>query len=128
MARCLLSPRAAGGWPVVQLYLPGDPGTRKKFEVATTEGATPIKQDEKKGVPREFKKGDIFFNYGCFLRTWRTWPRVEGHGYPGDNDLYVCEIGLRQVQTKRSGRSVRVIGDDETTRRTEDVAGVEINH
>ena len=29
--------------------------TRKKFEVATTEGATPIKQDEKKGVLREFK-------------------------------------------------------------------------
>ena len=44
--------------------------TRKKFEVATCEGTTPIKQDTKKGVLREFKKGDIFFNYGCFPRTW----------------------------------------------------------
>jgi hypothetical protein len=38
---------------------------RKKFEIATDEVGNPIKQDEKKGVLREFKKGDIFFNYGC---------------------------------------------------------------
>jgi len=38
---------------------------RKKFEIATDEEGNPIKQDEKKGVLREFKKGDIFFNYGC---------------------------------------------------------------
>ena len=36
----------------------------KKFEIATGEIGNPIKQDEKKGVLREFKKGDIFFNYG----------------------------------------------------------------
>ena len=66
--------------------------TRKKFEVATTEGATPIKQDEKKGVLREFKKGDIFFNYGCFPRTWEDPRHVSPDtGYPGDNDpLDVC--------------------------------------
>jgi hypothetical protein len=39
--------------------------SRKKFEIATDEIGNPIKQDEKKGVLREFKKGDIFFNYGC---------------------------------------------------------------
>jgi inorganic pyrophosphatase len=39
--------------------------SRKKFEIATDEVGNPIKQDEKKGVLREFKKGDIFFNYGC---------------------------------------------------------------
>ena len=38
---------------------------RKKFEIATDEVGNPIKQDEKKGKLREFKKGDIFFNYGC---------------------------------------------------------------
>ena len=36
----------------------------KKYEIATGEIGNPIKQDEKKGVLREFKKGDIFFNYG----------------------------------------------------------------
>ena len=59
----------------------------RNFEVATTEGATPIKQDEKKGVLREFKKGDIFFNYGCFPRTWEDPRHVSPDtGYPGDND------------------------------------------
>ena len=95
--------------------------TRKKFGVATTEGATPIKQDEKKGVLREFKKGDIFFNYGCFPRTWEDPRHVSPDtGYPGDNDpLDVCEIGLRQVQTGEI-RPVKVLGvlamidDDET--------------
>jgi len=95
--------------------------TRKKFEVATTEGATPIKQDEKKGVLREFKKGDIFFNYGCFPRTWEDPRHVSPDtGYPGDNDpLDVCEIGLRQIQTGEI-RAVKVLGvlamidDDET--------------
>jgi hypothetical protein len=38
---------------------------RKKYEIATDEVGNPIKQDEKKGQLREFKKGDIFFNYGC---------------------------------------------------------------
>jgi hypothetical protein len=38
---------------------------RKKYEIATDEVGNPLKQDEKKGVLREFKKGDIFFNYGC---------------------------------------------------------------
>ncbi|KAJ1462375.1 inorganic pyrophosphatase [Pelagophyceae sp. CCMP2097] len=95
--------------------------TRKKFEVATKEGATPIKQDEKKGVLREFKKGDIFFNYGCFPRTWEDPRHVSPDtGYPGDNDpLDVCEIGLRQCKTGEI-RPVKVLGvlamidDDET--------------
>ena len=81
----------------------------------------PIKQDEKKGVLREFKKGDIFFNYGCFPRTWEDPRHVsEDTGYPGDNDpLDVCEIGLRQIQTGEI-RPVKVLGvlamidDDET--------------
>lgn len=85
--------------------------TRKKFEVATKEGRTPIKQDTKKGVLREFKKGDIFFNYGCFPRTWEN-PRVihPETGFSGDNDpLDVCEIGLRQIKTGEI-RPVKVLG------------------
>lgn len=35
--------------------------SRKKYEIATDEEGNPIKQDEKKGILREFKKGDIFF-------------------------------------------------------------------
>ena len=80
--------------------------TRKKFEVATTEGATPIKQDEKKGVLREFKKGDIFFNYGCFPRTWEDPRHVsKDTGYPGDNDpLDVCAF-LRPPSAAAARRS-----------------------
>ena len=95
--------------------------TRKKFEVATDETKCPIKQDEKKGVLREFKKGDIFFNYGCFPRTWEDPRHVsKDTGYPGDNDpLDVCEIGIRQIGTGVV-RAVKVLGvlamidDDET--------------
>lgn len=46
--------------------------TRRKFEIATNEAGNPIKQDEKNGKPRVFSKGDIFFNYGCFPRTWEV--------------------------------------------------------
>jgi len=95
--------------------------TRKKYEIATKESVTPIKQDTKKGVLREFKKGDIFFNYGCFPRTWENPRKIDdGTGYPGDNDpLDVCEIGMRQFKTGEI-RPVKVLGilamidDDET--------------
>lgn len=40
---------------------------RKKYEIATDEEFTPIKQDTKKGQLREFKKGDIYFNYGWYV-------------------------------------------------------------
>lgn len=75
--------------------------TRKKFELATKEANNPIKQDEKKGQLREFKKGDIFFNYGCLPRTWEDPEHVHPDtGHAGDNDpLDVCEIGLRLIPT-----------------------------
>lgn len=38
--------------------------SRKKYEIATKEAGNPIKQDEKKGKLREFKRGDLQFNYG----------------------------------------------------------------
>jgi len=86
--------------------------TRKKYEIATDEEFTPIKQDEKKGKLREFKKGDIFFNYGCFPQTWEdpTFVHPDAEGCRGDNDpLDVCEIGARII--KSGGvRPVKVLG------------------
>jgi len=86
--------------------------TRKKFEIATDEDFTPIKQDEKKGKLREFKKGDIFFNYGCLPQTWEdpTFVHPDAEGCRGDNDpLDVCEIGARII--KSGGvRPVKVLG------------------
>jgi len=52
---------------------------RKKFEIATDEIGNPIKQDEKKGVLREFKKGDIFFNYGCLPVSISYFNRRRNH-------------------------------------------------
>lgn len=85
--------------------------TRKKFEIATKEPMNPIKQDEKKGQLRSFKKGDIYFNYGCFPRTWEDPDYVHPDvGVGGDNDpLDVCEIGLRQIKTCQV-RPVKVLG------------------
>ena len=85
--------------------------TNKKYEVATKEEGNPIKQDEKKGQLRTFKKGDIYFNYGCFPRTWEDPDFVHPDaGVGGDNDpLDVCEIGLRQIGVGET-RQVKVLG------------------
>jgi len=86
--------------------------TRKKYEIATDEIGNPIKQDEKKGVLREFKKGDIFFNYGCLPQTWEdpTFYHPDAEGCRGDNDpLDVCEIGARIIPPA-SVRPVKVLG------------------
>lgn len=86
--------------------------SRKKYEIATDEVGNPIKQDEKKGKLREFKKGDIFFNYGCFPQTWEdpTHIHPDAEGCRGDNDpLDVCDIGLRIVKPGEV-RPVKVLG------------------
>lgn len=44
----------------------------------------------------QFKKGDIYFNYGCFPQTWEdpTYIHPDAEGCRGDNDpLDVVEIG-----------------------------------
>jgi hypothetical protein len=49
----------------------------------------------------QFKKGDIFFNYGCFPQTWEdpTFVHPDAEGCRGDNDpLDVCEIGARIIK------------------------------
>jgi len=86
--------------------------SRKKYEIATDEVGNAIKQDEKKGVLREFKKGDIFFNYGCLPRTWEdpTYIHPDAEGCRGDNDpLDVCEIGARIIGTGDI-RPVKILG------------------
>uniref|UniRef100_A0A7S1Y8S7 inorganic diphosphatase n=1 Tax=Grammatophora oceanica TaxID=210454 RepID=A0A7S1Y8S7_9STRA len=86
--------------------------TRKKYEIATDEVGNPIKQDTKKGKLREFKKGDIFFNYGCFPQTWEdpTYIHPDAEGCRGDNDpLDVCEIGARIIEPGKI-RPVKVLG------------------
>lgn len=72
--------------------------TRKKYEIATGEPMNPIKQDVKNGVLREYKWGDMLFNYGAFPQTWEDPKHVsEETGYPGDNDpVDVIELGTRQ--------------------------------
>jgi len=85
--------------------------SRKKYEIATDEPGNPIKQDLKKGVLREFKKGDIFFNYGCLPRTWEDPTFVHPDcNVRGDNDpLDVCEIGLKIINPG-SIRPVKILG------------------
>eukprot|EP00913_Durusdinium_trenchii_P006964 g6549.t1 len=72
--------------------------TRKKYEIATGEAMNPIKQDVKNGVLREYKWGDMLFNYGAFPQTWEDPKHVsEDTGCPGDNDpVDVIELGSRQ--------------------------------
>lgn len=85
---------------------------RKKYEIATDEEFTPIKQDTKKGMLREFKKGDLYFNYGCFPQTWEdpTHYHPDAEGCRGDNDpLDVCEIGARIIDVG-AVRPVKVLG------------------
>lgn len=113
--------------------------TRAKFEVATGEASNPIKQDEKKGVLREYKWGDMMFNYGMFPQTWED-PNVicEATGYKGDDDpLDVIEVGTRQMKTGEVS-VVKVLGvlamidDGETdwkvlTIRTDDAMASKLN-
>lgn len=81
--------------------------TRAKFEICTSEPYNPIRQDTQNGVLREYKWGDMPFNYGAFPQTWEDPDHVTPDtGCVGDNDpLDVVEIGQRQWAT---GAVVRV--------------------
>lgn len=72
--------------------------TRKKYEIATGEPMNPIKQDVKNGELREYKWGDMLFNYGAFPQTWEDPKHVsEETDCGGDNDpIDVIELGTRQ--------------------------------
>merc|ERR1719310_1651300 len=85
--------------------------SRAKFEIATGEPFNPIKQDVKNGKLREYKYGDMCFNYGAFPQTWEdpshTTPDT---GYVGDNDpIDAVEIGYKMLRTG-SVTKVKVLG------------------
>lgn len=70
-------------------------GTQAKMEIAIDEAATPIKQDVKKGVLREYKYGPSLVNYGALPQTWENPAEMDLElGVQGDGDpLDVTEIG-----------------------------------
>ena len=72
--------------------------TRRKMEIAPGEEFNPIKQDTKNGKLREYKWGDMMFNYGAMPQTWEDPAHVtEPLGTAGDNDpIDVVEIGVKQ--------------------------------
>lgn len=80
-------------------------------QVATKEENNPIKQDEKKGVLREYKWGDMMFNYGFFPQTWEDPEHVDPDTQcRGDNDpLDVVEVGVVQMRTGEVA-AVKVLG------------------
>jgi len=85
--------------------------SRAKFEIATGEPFNPIKQDTKNGKLRDYKYGDMCFNYGAFPQTWEdpahTTPDT---GYVGDNDpIDAIEIGYKMLRTG-SVTKVKILG------------------
>jgi inorganic pyrophosphatase len=85
--------------------------SRAKFEIATGEPLNPIKQDTKNGKLREYKYGDMCFNYGAFPQTWEDPKHTsEDTGFVGDNDpIDAIEIGYRILRTG-SVTKVKVLG------------------
>jgi inorganic pyrophosphatase len=85
--------------------------SRAKFEIATGEEFNPIKQDTKNGKLREYKYGDMLFNYGAFPQTWEDPAHVTPDtGCAGDNDpIDACEIGTKMYRTG-SVVKVKVLG------------------
>ena len=85
--------------------------SRAKFEIATGEAFNPIKQDVKNGKLREYKHGDMCFNYGAFPQTWED-PKhtTPDTGFVGDNDpIDAIEIGTRILRSG-SVTKVKVLG------------------
>uniref|UniRef100_A0A0N5A6D0 inorganic diphosphatase n=1 Tax=Parastrongyloides trichosuri TaxID=131310 RepID=A0A0N5A6D0_PARTI len=99
--------------------------TNAKMEMATKEVGAPIKQDEKKGLPRFVHNVFPFkgypWNYGALSQTWEDPNHVDEHtGAKGDNDpIDVIEIGSKQhkagsvVQVKALG-IVALLDEGET--------------
>eukprot|EP00656_Telonema_subtile_P017942 TRINITY_DN19675_c0_g1_i2.p1 TRINITY_DN19675_c0_g1~~TRINITY_DN19675_c0_g1_i2.p1 ORF type:complete len:350 (+),score=86.81 TRINITY_DN19675_c0_g1_i2:2-1051(+) len=85
--------------------------TRAKFEIATDEPLNRIKQDVAHGVLREYKHGDMCFNYGALPQTWEDPAHFsEETQAKGDNDpLDAIEMGLTPMRTGEV-RAVRVLG------------------
>jgi inorganic pyrophosphatase len=74
--------------------------TRAKMEIELNKEFNPIKQDIEEGRPREYKWGDMMFNYGVLPQTWEN-PNIiyKQTGKKGDGDpLDIIDIGVLQKQ------------------------------
>ena len=100
--------------------------TRAKYEIATKEPGNPIKQDEKKGVLREYKHGDMLFNYGFMPQTWEDPEHVsKDAGFKGDDDpLDMVEIGLPTDEDGAGGRGQGAGRARDDRRRRDGLEGV----
>uniref|UniRef100_A0A7E4VEL2 inorganic diphosphatase n=1 Tax=Panagrellus redivivus TaxID=6233 RepID=A0A7E4VEL2_PANRE len=89
--------------------------TNAKMEMATKEPLTPIKQDEKKGVPRFvhniFPHRGYIWNYGALPQTWEDPSHKDVNtNANGDNDpIDVIEIGSA-VQPRGAVVPVKILG------------------
>ncbi|KAF8371633.1 pyp-1, partial [Pristionchus pacificus] len=89
--------------------------TNAKMEMATKEPLSPIKQDEKKGVPRFvhniFPHHGYIWNYGALPQTWENNEHTDAEtGAKGDNDpIDVVEIGST-VHKRGAVVQVKVVG------------------
>ncbi|PAV79761.1 hypothetical protein WR25_06585 [Diploscapter pachys] len=89
--------------------------TNAKMEMATAEPLNPIKQDEKKGLPRFvhniFPYKGYIWNYGALPQTWEDPNHVVPEtGAKGDNDpIDVIEIGSK-VHKRGAVVQVKILG------------------
>ncbi|KAH7724102.1 inorganic pyrophosphatase [Aphelenchoides avenae] len=89
--------------------------THAKMEMATKEPLSPIRQDEKKGLPRFvnniFPHHGYIWNYGAIPQTWEDPGHVDEHtGAKGDNDpIDIIEIGSK-VHKRGAVVPVKVVG------------------
>lgn len=89
--------------------------TNAKMEMATKEALTPIKQDEKKGLPRFvnniFPHRGYIWNYGALPQTWEDPSHIDSNtNAAGDNDpIDVIEIGSK-IQQRGGVVQVKILG------------------
>jgi nucleosome-remodeling factor subunit len=89
--------------------------TNAKMEMATKEPLSPIKQDEKKGLPRFvhniFPHHGYIWNYGALPQTWEDPShKDETTGAHGDNDpIDVIEIGSK-IHKRGAVVQVKILG------------------
>ncbi|XXQ31966.1 inorganic diphosphatase [Plasmodiophora brassicae] len=70
-------------------------GTRRKMEISKDDDMNPIRQDiNKAGELREFKIGDIPFNYGALPQTWEDpqWVHPDARCGGDDDPLDAVEV------------------------------------
>jgi inorganic pyrophosphatase len=72
--------------------------TRSKMEIQLNEPHNPIVQDIENNLPREYKWGDMLFNYGILPQTYENPHKVdEITGIRGDGDpIDIIDIGILQ--------------------------------